>query len=57
MKKITLISLIIISNFLFIQSINAAVKLPAIVSSNMVLQRNTTIKIWGWADAKEHIKP
>jgi len=40
---------------LFVQSINAEVKLPAIVSSNMVLQRNTTVVIWGWADAKEKI--
>lgn len=30
-------------------------KLPAIVSSNMVLQRNTTIMVWGWANAKEKI--
>ncbi len=33
----------------------AEVKLPAIVSSNMVLQRNTTITLWGWADAEEKI--
>lgn len=33
----------------------AEVKLPAIVSSNMVLQRNTSITLWGWADAKEKI--
>lgn len=33
----------------------AEVKLPAIVSSNMILQRNTTITLWGWADANEKI--
>ncbi|MBS2211997.1 hypothetical protein KEM09_11310 [Carboxylicivirga mesophila] len=33
----------------------AEVKLPAIVSSNMVLQRNVTVKLWGWADANEKI--
>jgi sialate O-acetylesterase len=33
----------------------AEVKLPAIVSSNMVLQRNTTINLWGWADKREKI--
>ncbi len=33
----------------------AEVKLPAIVSSNMVLQRNTTIVLWGWANANEEI--
>lgn len=31
------------------------VKLPAIVSSDMVLQRNTTVTLWGWADAGEKI--
>ncbi|MFT7032745.1 MAG: sialate O-acetylesterase, partial [Cyclobacteriaceae bacterium] len=33
----------------------AEVKLPAIVSSNMVLQRNTTITLWGWADNREKV--
>jgi len=33
----------------------AEVKLPALVSSNMVLQRDTTITLWGWADAQEKI--
>ncbi|MDG1729914.1 MAG: sialate O-acetylesterase [Algibacter sp.] len=40
---------------LFVQTINAEVKLPSIVSSNMVLQRNTTIMLWGWADVDEKI--
>lgn len=55
MKKATLISLIAIFSLLFAQSIYAKIKLPAIVSSNMVLQRNTTVVLWGWADAKEKI--
>lgn len=55
MKKATLISLIAIFSLLFTQSIYAEIKLPAIVSSNMVLQRNTTVVLWGWADAKEKI--
>jgi sialate O-acetylesterase len=33
----------------------ADVTLPAIVSSNMVLQRDTTITLWGWADAGEKV--
>lgn len=41
--------------FVFSHLIYAEVKLPAIVSSNMVLQRDTTIKIWGWATPKETI--
>lgn len=34
----------------------AEVTLPAIVSSNMVLQRNTTITLWGWADNREKVR-
>lgn len=53
MRKVTLISLVAIFILLIVQPIRAEVKLPAIVSSNMVLQRNTTITLWGWADPKE----
>jgi sialate O-acetylesterase len=31
------------------------VRLPRILSSNMVIQRNTEFKIWGWADKGEKI--
>ncbi len=55
MKRSIFVSLIAALLFLFLQSGYAGVKLPAIVSSNMVLQRNTTVVLWGWADAKEHI--
>ena len=33
----------------------AAIKLPSLVGNNMVLQQNTTINIWGWAEAGEKI--
>jgi len=33
----------------------AEIKLPAIIADNMVLQQNTTIKLWGWASAGEKI--
>lgn len=55
MRKASLLILIATFNLLFVPSIRAEVKLPAIVSSNMVLQRNTTIMVWGWANAKEKI--
>ncbi|WP_298141162.1 sialate O-acetylesterase [Flavobacterium sp.] len=44
--------------FLFIisNSIMANISLPTIFSDNMVLQRNSEIKIWGWANPKEEIK-
>ncbi len=47
--------LIVIYAFFTTAITHAEVKLPAIVSSNMVLQRNTTVTLWGWADSKEKI--
>ena len=55
MRRVTLISVIAVFFLLNVQKIHAEVKLPAIVSSNMVLQRNTTVVLWGWADAGEKI--
>ena len=55
MRKPNLQQLFVIGFLLIIQSIHAEVKLPAIVSSDMVLQRNTTVVLWGWADANEDI--
>jgi len=55
MKRVSLIILIATIQLLFIQTVHAEVKLPALVSSNMVLQRNTTVVLWGWADAEERI--
>ena len=43
--------LFFLSNFTF-----ADIKLPAIISDNMVLQQNTTIALWGWADAREAVE-
>ncbi|MCW3093943.1 MAG: sialic acid-specific 9-O-acetylesterase [Ferruginibacter sp.] len=33
----------------------AAIRLPAIISDNMVLQQKSAIVLWGWADAGEKI--
>ena len=49
---IVFISLIFISNN---DSVFAKIKLPGIIDSNMVLQRNTSVKIWGWANSGEKI--
>ncbi len=35
---------------------NAAITLPYIVGDNMVLQQNTTVKVWGWADSNATVK-
>jgi sialate O-acetylesterase len=43
--------------FLLISStMMANVSLPNIFNDNMVLQRNSEVKIWGWANPKEEIK-
>lgn len=47
--------LILLLCLLVVESIMAGIRLPAIISSNMVLQRNAEITIWGWADAGEQI--
>ncbi len=33
----------------------AEVKLPAVFSDNMVLQRTIEVPVWGWADAGEKV--
>ena len=35
---------------------HAEVKLPRLVRDSMVLQRDTKLNIWGWADKGEKIK-
>ena len=55
------INSILLSGLLFLVGIsvqyqvNAAIKLPALIGNNMVLQQNSTISVWGWADAGEKI--
>lgn len=48
-------SLLIINLFLFSVSALANVSLPSFFSDNMVLQRNSKVKIWGWASPFEEI--
>lgn len=36
-------------------SLHANVRLPQILGSNMVLQRDVPLKIWGWADPREKV--
>ncbi|WP_264537994.1 sialate O-acetylesterase [Flavobacterium sp. N1736] len=36
-------------------SLTAQVKLPALVSDNMVLQQNAKVNVWGWASPNEKI--
>lgn len=36
-------------------SVSAQVKLPRLISDSMILQRDTKIKIWGWASPNEKV--
>jgi sialate O-acetylesterase len=40
---------------LFSLSVSAKVVLPQLVSSHMILQRESPLTIWGWAEAKEKV--
>ena len=52
MKKITLVLLALFWAGL---SSSADVKLPNVIGSNMVLQRDLPVPIWGWADKGEKV--
>ncbi|MDN3594447.1 sialate O-acetylesterase [Zunongwangia endophytica] len=41
--------------FLFANTLFAQVRLPKLVSDGMVLQRNSNVRIWGWASEGEQI--
>ena len=49
MKKISIIAIML---FAALQTFGA-VRLPAVLSDGMVLQRNQPIKVWGWANCDE----
>ncbi|WP_193161941.1 sialate O-acetylesterase [Microbulbifer hainanensis] len=45
----------ILAGLLFSAPLQAEVRLPRLVGDGMVLQRNTPLKIWGWADPGEKV--
>jgi len=53
MKKI-LISIFFFLSFLSLTF--SSVKLPSVISDNMVLQQNKEVKVWGWAKAGEKVE-
>ncbi|MFY7888709.1 MAG: sialate O-acetylesterase [Spirosomataceae bacterium] len=52
MRLLNLLILLCFTNCLIIK---AQIRLPKLISDNMVLQRDQPIKIWGWASPKEKI--
>jgi sialate O-acetylesterase len=51
MKNIYLFGLLLSSFF-----VKAQIRLPKLISDGMILQRETPLKVWGWASANEKIK-
>ena len=51
LKKLSLLFIVLG----FKLTLNAQVKLPALVGDNMVLQQNSKVNLWGWASPNEKI--
>src|SRR5438270_652010 len=51
MKKCTLG----LSILFFFLSASAQLRLPAVITDNMVLQRQSSVALWGWGNASERI--
>jgi len=49
------LGLVVTVLFIISSPVRADVKLPNVIDSNMVLQRDMTVPIWGWADAGEQV--
>lgn len=49
------ILLFLSATFFFTKQVNAQLRLPAVVSSHMVLQQNDSVLLWGWGNAGEKV--
>ncbi len=49
------VTMVISSGIATAQELPTGLKLPAAVSSNMVLQQNATVNVWGWAKPKAKV--
>ena len=54
-KETILRSVLFLFAFCFCIQVKADIRLPAILSSNMVLQQQTNVKLWGWGDPTERV--
>jgi len=52
MKKYLLMFVLLFVGWM---QMSAAVRLPNIIGSHMVLQQKSTVKIWGWAGPSEKV--
>ncbi len=54
-KSLWITSFLFLSGIMIQVQLAAAIRLPALIGNNMVLQQNTVINVWGWADAGEKV--
>ena len=54
MKRIGYV-LVLLMLFVFLTAVSADVKLPSIIGSNMVLQQDAEVPIWGKANPGERV--
>ena len=54
MKRISCL-IVYCSGLVFSIQSFAGIRLPAVISSNMVLQQQSSVTLWGWADPAEKI--
>lgn len=52
MKRIFFLSLLVVT----LQPLCSQLRLPALVRDSMILQRDTKVRIWGWASPKEKVE-
>ncbi len=55
MNRLIALSAWLIAALLIVSPVRANVSLPEIIGSNMVLQREMPINVWGWADPDEEV--
>lgn len=51
-----ILKIFILLFFVILPCIHAKVKLPSIISNNMVLQQQTKVKLWGTSGKRTHIE-
>ncbi len=54
MKRYGILSIILVQVF-YSSAVLAEIRLPAVFTDHMVLQRNSEVTLWGWGSASEHI--
>ncbi len=55
MNKYLLQTCLIVLFFAYFINAKAEIKLPAIISNNMVLQQKSSVALWGWANPNEQV--